>query len=126
MQFHLMIGEPEMDRMPHSARCLLSALRMPRAAPRPLRCMCRTMLILAVPLWVPVITAFWMRSDWYVMGTIRTLAAIALMIAGMCWAVSWMYDADRRMLSRALADALRRLPDAERRDLLIRKVQSGR
>ena len=55
----------------------------------------------------------------------RALGVTVTVCAVVCWAVAQLRDSDMRALNRAYADALRRLPEDERREVLVRVV-SGR
>ncbi len=55
-------------------------------------------------------------------GLFRALGVTVTICAVVCWAVAQLRDADTRALNRAYADALRRLPEDQRRELLLRAV----
>lgn len=119
------------SRMPDSSRHFLNVFRtpfrrlLPPCAPPALKRGCAATGLAAIPLLVLTIAGTWLPWPARAYGDIRTAAAVTILIAAMCWAIGHAYDANRSMLTRALSDAIRRLPEAERRALLVREV-SGR
>lgn len=107
----------------HTARFPLPLRLLPAGAPPQLRHGCRLMGLAAVPLWTLSIAAIWVHWDWRSVGVIRTLAAVAIIGAIVCWAVSWLHDSQQRALTRLTGDLYRRIPEQDRPPLL---AASGR
>lgn len=89
----------------------------PEGSPPQLRAAGRLFSGVSVPLWV----VSGIRDDTW----LRALGVTVTICAVVCWAVAQLRDADMRTVNRAYADALRRLPEDQRRELLVRAV-SGR
>jgi hypothetical protein len=90
-------------------------------------------LLIACRLLVPVTVALWCLSaayacaaplPWRASPVIVAGAATTAVIAAMFWATALRNDGDRRFVTLALADAIRRLPEDQRREMLVREVSA--
>lgn len=106
----------------------LSNWAVPASAPRSL---CRGFWVfasLSAVLSAPVVVNIWAASLWNVraIGACRAAAVVTAVTAALCWADARRYDRDMRMVTRALGDALDRLPGDDLREMMVRQVGSVR
>lgn len=108
-------------------RVAVSALCLPPAAPPRLRAACRVLAPLAVLLWLAMIVSIWRPFGEPAMEVLGRAAVVAALAAVVCWAVAvataFLRDREWREVTLALADALQRLPEDQRRELLVRSVR---
>lgn len=104
------------------------SLWLPEDTPRQLVAACRALALATAFLWSMTAPDIW------IMWAPRAGTAVISVAAFMCWlaAILWHRlgdlgrhrdDEDWRNVTRALADAVRRLPEDQRRDLLVRSAR---
>lgn len=115
----------------------LWSLWLPEGTPRHLLVACRVLAPLTFILWVLTIANIWVNWRPAAMSAARAGAAVTIVIAFMCWLVAIRIHDDRRRdaaprrededwrhLRHAAEDAIRRLPEDQRRELLVRQVSA--
>jgi hypothetical protein len=97
---------------------------VPESAPPQLRDGCRAMLAATLPLWALGCVGASLGWDWATTSLVHDAAVVTAVGAIVCWGQTQAYDHDRHVLTRALGDALQRLPEDDRREILMRAVSS--
>ena len=102
-------------------RARISIFRIPDGAPPQLRTAYRMLWPVAATLWPAGVTGIWDMSTRGLLVTLAGAAVSTRLLFG-CWGAAMKYDDDLRAVSLAAADAIRRLPDDQRRELLVRSA----
>lgn len=98
-------------------------LRLPDGAPPQLRAAYRMLWPVAGALWTAAVPGIWEMSTRGLLVDLAGAAVATRFLFG-CWRAGIDYDGDRQALTGALADALQRMPEDQRREMLVRSARS--